>query len=362
MKIITIGSAIHDLFIEYVNPQTMAFEIDGDEVMYLMLEEGRKHEIKELHAALGGGAANSARCFKRLSFSVATCSKIGNDHYGQFVLEQLKQSKIDTALIVTSKKAQTGTAYILPSPSGNKALLVDRGANLTFEKKDMPVAKFKECDQLYITSLSRDTSELLPYITEQAKKAGIGVAANPGTSQLTVNVTTLVESLKNIDVLILNAYECSLLMEQLTESKKNKTRSMRANELPDLLSAPIVRDDFYFTLQDYFKKVCSSGPKLAVVTNGEDGVYVCDGTQILYHPSLPIDVVSTVGAGDAFGATFVSQLLKKKSVEDAIRAGIINSAAVLEHFDATTGLLDQKELDELVEEIDQNGIKRYSLK
>ena len=361
MKIITIGSAIHDLFIEYENPQIMAFEIEGNEVMYLMLEEGRKYEIKALHEAIGGGAANSANCFKQLGLSSAVCSKIGEDQYGKFILDQLKKRNVEISLIAQTKTAPTGSSYILPSPTGNKAILVNRGANLTLSKKDLPIKEFGSCEHLYITSLSKNTSELLPYITAEAKKIDLPVAANPGTSQLTVNVKTLVDSLSNIDILILNAYECSLLMEHLASNNVTKSHTIPAQELPDLLSAPIVRGDFQFTLQDYFNEVCARGPQLVVVTNGEDGVYVYDGTEIYYHSSLPIEVVSTVGAGDAFGATFVSQLLKGKSLENAIRAGVINSAAVLEHYDATTGLLDQKELDELVSEIDQNGIKKFGL-
>ncbi len=362
MKVITIGSAIHDLFIEYENPQIMAFEIEGDELIYLILEEGRKHEIKALHHAIGGGATNSASCFKQLGLSSAVCSKIGEDQYGKFILDQLKKRNVEISLIAQTKTAPTGSSYILPSATGNKAILVDRGANLGLSKADIPIKQFGVCEQLYITSLSKNTSELLPYITAEAKKLDLPVAANPGTSQLTVNVKTLVDSLSNIDILILNAYECSLLMEQLANTNVTKSRTVRAKELPDLLAAPIICDDFQFTLQDYFKEVCARGPQLVVVTNGEDGVYVCDGTEIYYHSSLPIEVVSTVGAGDAFGATFVSQLLKGKPLETAIRAGIINSAAVLEHFDATTGLLDQKELDELVHEIDQNGIKKFGMK
>ncbi len=360
-KIITIGSAVHDLFIEYERPQLMAFEIDGQEVMYVMLEEGRKTEITELHTAIGGGALNSASSFKRLGFSATPCSKIGTDSQGAFILEQLKKKKIDHSYIKESTKNPTGTSYILITPTGNNGLLVNRGANLTLNRKDVPLKEFIDCDQLYITSLSKNSSELLPYITSHAKKLNIPVAANPGTSQLTANVSTLIESLGHIDILIMNTLEATLLAEKIITSKKKPSTKDNDYGLPELLATPIMRESVLFTLKDYFKAVHALGPKIVAVTNGEDGVYISDGSQIFYHPSLPIEVESTVGAGDAFGSTFVAQLLKGKSLEEAIRAGVINSAAALEHFDATTGLLDQKELDELVAEIDQNGIKKFDL-
>lgn len=358
-KVLTIGSAVHDLFIIYERPYIMEFEEDGHEINYIMLEEGRKVEITKLHHATGGGALNSACCFKQLGYSSTPCSKIGNDFQGDFILNTLKERKINIASITKTTQCATGTSYILPSPTGNSGILVNRGANLTLTKKDIPVKEFSEYDQLYITSLSRDTSELLPYITQHAKKAGIPVAANPGTSQLTANVTTLIESLEHIDILIINTVEASLLAESFFGTTQKKAAKKTDFALPELLATPIVRNNVIFTLQDYFKEIHSQGPTIAVVTNGEDGVYVSNGSYIYFHPSLPIEVESTVGAGDAFGATFVSQLLKGKSLDNAIRAGVINSAAALEHLDATSGLLDQKELDELVAQLDQNGIKKY---
>ncbi|MFC1870768.1 carbohydrate kinase family protein [Candidatus Dependentiae bacterium] len=358
-KVLTIGSAVHDLFISYERPYYMEFEEDGQEINYILLEEGRKLEITKLHYATGGGALNSASCFTRLELPSTPCCKVGTDSYGAFIIEKIAEHGIDTSAIAHTDERKTGSSYILPSPTGNSSILVDRGANLTLSKENIPVESFSDYDQIYVTSLSRDTSELLPYITQQAKKAGIPVATNPGTSQLTANVSTLIESLPNIDILILNTVEASLLAESFFGTDKKKNTAKPNYELPDLLATPIARGDIIFTLQDYFKKIHEYGPSIAVVTNGEDGVYVSHGDYIYFHPGLPIEVESTVGAGDAFGATFVSQLLKEKSLDDAIRAGVINSAAALEQLDATSGLLDQTELDELVAEIDQNGVKKY---
>ncbi len=371
MKILTIGSAMYDLFLEYTSPQTVKFTIDGQDVNYIILEEGHKIELSALLPFTGGGATNTAFSFTRLGFTTATCAKIGHDEYGAFIVAALEETNINTSYITLSSDEKTGCSFIIPSPTGDKAILTYRGANLQLTTDDIPLADFGAFDQLYITSLSRSTSVLLPIMCNQAKKDGIPVAVNPGTSQLNENVHTLIESLNNIDILILNCFESSLLMAQFGYHKKKK-KSVRnkkqvpskddgLKKLPDLLSAPITRGDIQFTLPDYFKEIQTRGPHIVVVTNGADGVYVSDGTTIYYHPSLPIEVISTVGAGDAFASTFVAQLLQKKSIENAIRAGIINSAAVLEHFGATTGLLDQQELNELVSEIDQNGIKKFPL-
>ncbi len=362
MKILTIGSAMYDLFLEYGSPQTVTFTIDGHDVNYIILEEGHKIELTALLPFTGGGATNAAHTFRRLGFTTTICAKIGNDPHGEFIRATLANKSIDIRSITVTDAEKTGCSFIIPSPTGDKAVLAYRGANLRLTKEDIPVTSFKDYDHLYITSLSHATSQLLPFIAEHAKKHNIPIATNPGTSQLTENTQSLIESLPAIDILILNCFESTLLMEQLGYTQPKKKKSVRNKKLPDLLSAPINRGDVRFTLHDYFREMHSRGPRIVVVTNGADGVYLSDSTTIYYHPSLPIEVVSTVGAGDAFASTLVAQLLQKKSLENAIRAGIINSAAVLEHFGATNGLLEQQELDELVAEIDQNGIKKFPLR
>ena len=362
MKILTIGSAMHDLFLAYDTPETITLEIDDCEVNYILLEEGRKIEIKNIHSHTGGGGTNSAISFTRLGYNASVIAKVGKDSDGLFIIESLKKRSINTHFIIQSPHEKTGCSYIIPSPTGNSALLVYRGANLYLNKKDIPLEQFAKFDYLYITSLSEKTSELLPIICKHASTLNIPIAANPGTSQLTANVQTLQDSLKAIDILILNCFEATLLMEQFNvKTKSPKKKQIPNRKLPDLLSAPINRGNVRFMLQEYFIEIHNRGPRIAVVTNGTDGVYVSDGGTIFYHPSLPIDCISTVGAGDAFASTFVAQLMQKKTISNAIRAGIINSASVLEYYDATSGLLDQKELDELIAEIDPEGIKKFDL-
>lgn len=361
MKVLTIGSGMYDLFLEHEAAQTVTFEIDGSDVDFILLEEGKKIELAGVHAATGGGSTNAASTFAKLAIPVAVCCKLGNDNQAAFIIDALKKRKIDCSLIKQTAERATGSSYIIPSPTGNSALLVDRGANLTLSETDLPLNKLKEFSHLYITSLSKKTSKLLPIIAQHAHKAGLTIATNPGTSQLSDNVQTLLDALPFINILILNCFESSLLMEHVGFTSKNKKHPNPKKNMPPLLASLIMQGSTSFLLEDYFKEIHARGVKIAIITNGSDGIYASDGTTIYYHPSLPIDVVSTVGAGDAFASTFVAQQIKGKSIEDAIRAGIINSAAVLEHPDATAGLCSQSDLDEMIHDIDKRGIKKFPL-
>jgi sugar/nucleoside kinase (ribokinase family) len=86
------------------------------------------------------------------------------------------------------------------------------------------------------------------------------------------------------------------------------------------------------------------GPKIVVVTNGANGVYVANKNEVLFHSSLSIKPINSVGAGDAFGSCFVASLMYKHDVKIALKHGIINSASVLENLGAKTGLMTYDEL------------------
>lgn len=360
MKILTIGAAMRDLFLEYDSPKRMSVELDGSNIDCLVLEEGKKIELTKLSQYTGGGSTNAACSFSKLGFSVSSFFKIGADVEGDFIISTLKQTGIDLSTIVRTTDYTTGTSFIIPSASGNKVILVYRGANLAIQKEEIPLYAIESCDQIYITSLSGTTSKLLPIITAFARDHHKRVAVNPGTSQLTFHVNTLEQSLACIDTIVMNCFESSLFMKHI-KKYTHTSHSITKKEFPPLLAAPIVQGSTHFTLPAYFKEILARGPRIAVVTNGADGVYATDGKQIYYHPSIPKKPLSTVGAGDAFSSTFVAQLLYGTSIEDAVRAGIINSYEVIRHLGATTGLLTKKQLDTYVQNLDKNLLQQFEL-
>jgi sugar/nucleoside kinase (ribokinase family) len=62
---------------------------------------------------------------------------------------------------------------------------------------------------------------------------------------------------------------------------------------------------------------------LVVVKAGAQGAYAHAGGQAWHAPALPVDVVDTTGAGDAFDAGFLAALLQGEPVETCLRYGNI---------------------------------------
>jgi len=110
------------------------------------------------------------------------------------------------------------------------------------------------------------------------------------------------------------------------------------------------------------EQIFALGPKIVIVTNGREGVYVARPQEILFHPVKSVPAQNTLGAGDAFGSSFVGTYYTGESIEDSIRAGIINSASVIAHADAKSGLLMKGDLLKQIQDLKkENRLTRESL-
>lgn len=351
MKIQTIGGASQDIFMNYKGTEIMTLIKQQKHSSFMLFESGEKVEIDDLIYKTGGGATNSAVSFKRMGIEVNCFCKIGNDPAGQDILNTLNNEFVSTKSIKTSPTHKTATSFIVNSLEGDYTIFAYRGANGFIESAEVPWNDIKNASQLYITSLSHNSAQILPAIAEFAHKHQIPVAINPGISQLTKGTLTLKASLANIDTLILNSFEAKMFMFALTQSDQSYKKALECStstelcglnmetEKAYLLQTPIIYENMYFSIQNFFKEVLKMGPKIVVVTNGKNGVYAATKEEILFHPSLKAKVVNSVGAGDAFGSCFIASLMLGYDIAIALKHGIINSSSVLEHIGAKDGLL-----------------------
>lgn len=366
MNIVTIGSAMRDVFINYSPSDMISYLNPSDGLPYIMLAEGKKIEVDSLHYGVGGGALNSAVAFTRLGISATPICKIGIDDAGHQLIQALDNKGVHTNHIHTTDKYPTGTSFIIPSKSGNRATLVYRGANLALALSDLSEELIKTSASLYMTSLNGDALQLFKPALFHAHQYNKLAAVNPGTYQITHNASLFIEALNYITILIVNAWEAHLLLSALKNNgKENITHAPSGKAMddagPQLLHHSLHKES-PFSLFDFFHVILNHGLQHIVVTNGKEGVYATDGKMIYFHPSIQTaTVVSTLGAGDAFGSTFVASLLQNKSLVDALRAGIINSSHVLAYADTQTGLLTRDLLEQEITHLNKDLLQEYSL-
>ncbi|MEK7627625.1 MAG: carbohydrate kinase family protein, partial [Patescibacteria group bacterium] len=234
--VITIGTVTRDAFV-----RSAAFQILEDARFRTgkaeCLNLGSKVDIDELIFATGGGATNTAVTFARHGFRTACVCRAGDDLGGEEAIEELQGEKINTDFIIRDKKHSTAYSLILSSMSGERTILVYRGASKYFQEKEIVWDKLN-AKWFYITHLSDESASIFLPILDFAKKNNIKVAVNPGSTQIKLGVEKWKGILKKIDLVILNREEAGELTGIDYKDIKNIFRA-----LDDLMGGIAVMTD-----------------------------------------------------------------------------------------------------------------------
>ena len=101
-------------------------------------------------------------------------------------------------------------------------------------------------------------------------------------------------------------------------------------------------------LKTLLEKMHALGPKTVLITDGPNGAYTFDGTEMLRVPMYPDPKppVNRTGAGDAMTSTVVVALALGKSLREALLWGPINSMSVVQQVGAQKGLLTREALEQ----------------
>lgn len=96
------------------------------------------------------------------------------------------------------------------------------------------------------------------------------------------------------------------------------------------------------------KAIHQHGPKIVVITDGPNGSYASDGTNVwsMRNYPDPKPPFERTGAGDAYTSTFVAGLIYSDGdVKTAMQWGPINSMSVVQKVGAQEGLLSKPKLE-----------------
>ena len=107
------------------------------------------------------------------------------------------------------------------------------------------------------------------------------------------------------------------------------------------------------------KKFFDLGMKMVVMTDGSRGSYCYDGSDFYKIGIIKAKVLESTGCGDAYASGFLSAIVSKKLIPEAMRWGTINSASVLSKIGSQEGLLTKKQMKSILEEHDNFQAKVF---
>ena len=335
--IITIGSATMDVFVECDDANIVSTSTKCAKSEFMCFPYGAKVEVTKFTSNTGGGGVNTALNFANLGLSTSVICKIGDDIYSKGILNALQHSKLDLSNIIQDNSVSTGFSIILLSFQGDRTVLAQRGANATLKKSEVNFDAIKQAKMLYIAPLSGESNKILTTITDFAQENGVKVCFNAGTTAIKKGFEYIKRIIDTAEVVVMNKEEASLCT-------KIEVRPDNKNEH---FSSDLIHPDIKAMLE----KLKIAEQQVIVITDGREGAYAYDGKTFYMCPNFPADVISTLGAGDAFASTFCAALeLTNQDVSKSLIYGAVNSASVVAHFGASEGFLTFDEIEKRLSE------------
>jgi fructokinase len=251
----------------------------------------------------GGAPMNVAIHLKKFGVDVSMASRIGNDISGSKLKDFIEASGLSSFNIQTDDKLQTSKVLVH----------LDANNNATYEICE-PVAW--------------DNLELTDSLKDKAKNAGLIIfgtlaARNEQTRKV---IMALLESdaRKLVDINLRRPYDKKDIVEAM----------LRKADIAKLNDEEIVVIAKWYNKHKYDEKSLirwiaeEYNCKIVVVTRGDHGAIAYNNGEFYDHPGFKVNVVDTVGSGDAFLAGFVASLLNGLGSDEALQFACATGAFV----------------------------------
>lgn len=242
----------------------------------------------------GGKGANQAVAAARLGGNVSFIANLGDDLFGEQLIEQYKKEGIDTRYVFSDINSPTGVALITVDENGENSIAVASGANAALRPDNIEKAiDIIESTDILLMQLEIPL-QTVEYAARLAHAKGAKVILNPAPATSLSN-----ELLKSLYAIIPNQIEAEIL------SGIRIADSISARKATDIIAA--------------------KGVDKVIITLGERGVFVKDKTNYYKIPAHKVKVIDTTAAGDTFCGAVCVALSEGMPVYEA--AEMANKAA-----------------------------------
>jgi sugar/nucleoside kinase (ribokinase family) len=240
------------------------------------------------YLALGpGGAANIAIVAARLGLSAACLGELGEDRFGEIVLEGLRAEGIDVSTVIASPESETPVAGVVVDREGEPAYLGYPGRlsvrKLTpewIERLGAAQAAFSDgwVDHEHAPGLILEAMRL-------TSRAGVPYFFDPGPGNPLFDLAWHEEA-------------CTLARVILATEEE----ALRLTRLPDPIESA--------------KLLLQRGPEMIVLKRGAAGCVLLRRDEIHIAPGFPVESRDATGAGDSLDAAVISGYLRGLSLEE----------------------------------------------
>ncbi|WP_078381824.1 carbohydrate kinase family protein [Sutcliffiella halmapala] len=244
----------------------------------------------------GGAPANVCATVVKLGGNALFCGKVGNDPFGEFLINTLAETKVDTSMIVRDTQHPTTLAFVSLKADGERDFTFNRGADAYLQEVDIDKAKLKKCSILHFGSatalLQNPFQETYLNTMKSEKDIGKFISFDPNfRKDLWVGRVQVFVDLAKEGIALADFVKVSEEELEVISGKK------------DVLKGAKVFHDL--------------GAKIVAVTLGKEGTFISNGQRFEIVPSIAVKSIDSTGAGDAFVGATLYQLAKEVDIKSA---------------------------------------------
>lgn len=268
--------------------------------------------------APGGAPANVAVGLAKLGIDAGFIGKVGADAFGNFLSDTLQQNSVDTAYLIAGETSRTTLAFVATRSDGMKDITFYRhpGADIQLSPDEIDTGYIQSAELFHYGSVSLSHSpsrEATLHAIQSAKASGAMLSYDPNLR---------------------------LMLWDNADDAKHWIWEV----MPYADVVKISEEEWEFVTGDTeltggIERILGLGVTLLVVTLGERGCYYTNGIADGYVDGFAVDVVDTLGAGDAFVAAMLMQLMKHENLQ-SLDTSLLE--AIMRYANAAGALATQK--------------------
>lgn len=274
----------------------------------------------------GGKGANQAIAAAKAGGSTSMFGCVGDDEFGEVLLNSLKDAGVNTTNVSKTSKVRTGVASIILESSGENRIIIISGANHLVDAAYVD----SHWDEIGLSSLILLQHEIpletCHYIIEKAHASSIPVLLNPAPFH---EIPT--DILKKVDYLVVNEIELQGIVPAQVSS------------IEDVIRAG--------------KEINQMGVKQVLITLGGDGAVLVTNEEIIHQPAFTVDAVDTTAAGDTFVGYFATAIINGLGLKQALVNSCGAAALAVTKVGAQSSIPCNEDTQSFVQKYTTEGVR-----
>ncbi len=272
----------------------------------------------------GGCAANVATGLARLGVTTSINGVVGQDSFGDFLLQTLTARGIDMTPVRRSSSFGTSKTVVLPVIGDDRRFIHTFGANSDFNENDIVLDNLKPGDIFYLGGLL-----IMPALKSEGVARLFAEAKSRG-------ITTVLD-------VVVPVGDATAAWEYLCNILPHTDLFMPNDEEAHALTGEA-------DVEKQAERFLAQGCQTVVITQGAKGTLLATQETSLYADTYPITFVDGSGSGDAFAAGFLTGLVEQWDIRRTLSFASAIGASACTKLGCTTGVFNREEAERFMEE------------